>query len=131
MPGSVMPLLRRRRYDFSAGFSQVPIEPLIDVLPYRTGQLQVRLVTNGLVASSTLKLGLIPVLPSPEDPGKDFNDVTTTVAEVSLSASSAAPALYTADFVSDFGPFLALWLTATPSGGNCIATVSADLVLTT
>ena len=28
MTGSVMPLLRRRRYDFSAGFSPVPIEPL-------------------------------------------------------------------------------------------------------
>ena len=88
-------------------------------------------MSGSVVSGSTLELGLVPVLPSPEDPGQDFNDFATNVAEVSLSASSAAPALYTADFIADFGPFLALWLEANPSGGNCIATVSADLVLNT
>ena len=128
MTTAVIEAISRRRYDFSAGFSAVPIVPVLRVDRFRIGQLQVRLHVNGLGGASTFEIGLIPVAPSTDDPQLDFIDASTDVASVSLSAASPAPALFTDDFIADFGVFLGLWISATPSGGNCIVVVSCDLV---
>lgn len=127
MAGITIPVLTRRRYDFSSGYAMVPVVTEVDVRGWTTGALLLRLHATGIAGSSTLILVAYNSAPTREDPSQDF--LFGTVASCNLGASDVAPKLIVSPFLIEFVDYLRFYVEGSPSGGGLTATVSAELVL--
>lgn len=130
MSGTRMPIISKRAFNFDNGSATVVAVKAVDVTNWREGTLLVRVHESGVASSSTLKVEAYITAPSQEEPSVDFVG-TTAKATCTLDSSSSAGDLEVAALSDDFGAYLQINVVGTQSGGNCNATISAELVLKT
>ena len=128
-----IPFLTERAYDFStlaaSATSDVIIVKALDIVPYRSGELQVRVhAASWGGGSPALVLKAYVTAPSRDDPSVDF--VGDAKATATLS-SAAAGDLVNQALAPKFGSHLRLVLEATQGSpaGTLQATISGELVL--
>lgn len=128
MAGITIPVLTRRRYDFSSGYAMVPVVTEVDVRGWTSGTLLLRLHLSEITGNSTFVLSAYNSAPTREDPSRDFI-ASAAVAACNLTSSDVAPKLIMSPFLTEFVDYLRFYVEGLPSGGVAKATVSAELVL--
>jgi hypothetical protein len=88
MAGTLIEILPRTEYDFSkiqGDDSFFWVAQYIDVRQWRSVTLLVRLHSMEIAGTSKVNVGLVSVLPSAEDPSKNFADAENPVVTVEIS----------------------------------------------
>ena len=129
MSGILIPLIAKQTFNFNAGAATIVAVKAQAVLPWREGALLVRVHEEDVASSSTIEVIARIIAPCPEEPDVDFIWTAADIAKVTINSSTTAPSLQRDDMLDDFGAFLQITVVGTPSGGNCVATISADLAV--
>lgn len=132
MPAFI-PFLSRRAYDFSTSdgvTTDVVLVRALDVVPWRVGQLVVRVHAVNIAGSGKLSVVAMMVSPSPDAPQTDFIRTTPLVAQGEVAGATAGK-LLRETLTAPFGGHLRLLVRAVaqPGGGTLTATLSAALYL--
>ena len=131
MAGTRKTIIDKVEYNFNNGSGTVVAVKAMDVVNWREGALLVRVHSTDVASSSTLDVIARIIAPTEEEPSVDYIYTTTDIAKVTLNSSTTAPSLERAAMADDFGAYLQITVVGTKSGGNCAATISAELVLKT
>lgn len=136
MSGTLVNVLGMTKLDFSdlgaSGTVQVPLAQNIDLSRHAKGALLVRVHEKNITGTASVVLGLIPVLPSPEDPSKVFK-ATSSLASLTIDANTAAAPLLLIDGLAEpIGAYGTLVVLATQasSPADIELTISVELSLT-
>lgn len=133
MSGTLLSLLPMTRFNFlnvsSAGTVDAPLVQNIDVSGYSKGTLLVRTHEQDIASGGELKVRLVRVLPTMEDPTKFFQGGTS--AEVSLGAGTSGAALDLDDLEQPLGGYVTLRVigTHTTASTTLDVTISVELLL--
>lgn len=137
MSGTLISLLDMTTYDFGNDVAQsqtitIPLVQNIDVSRWSHGALLVRVHSKDIGTGAEITLGVLPVLPSAQDPSKVFEN-TNALASVSIGEGTSADAeLLIDDLNQPLGGYVTLKLGAEQSGQGTVnikATISVELVL--
>ena len=129
MTGTRIPLISKRSFDFNGGSGTVIAVKAAPVLQGRQGVLLVRVHDHDVAGSSTMDVVARLSAPCEEEPDVDFVWTGAETAKVTVNSSTSAPTLQRDDMLADFGAFLQITVVGTKSGGNCQATISAELAI--
>lgn len=127
MPGTIIPIISKREYDFSNGNADVIVVKSIDVSAWTEGIVAVR-VHGKDIGSGNIKVVAYTTAPTSEDPAEDFV-AGSAAATATVDSSGTVPQLVTATLSAGFGGFLRIVVEGDAGSGNTRATLSADLVL--
>ena len=126
MPGTIIPIISKREYDFSNGSANVVVVKSVDVSSWTEGIVAVR-VHGKDIGGGNIKVAAYTTAPTAEDPSEDF--VGSSAAEATVSSAGTPPQLVTATLTAGFGGFLRIVVEGTHTTGNTKATLSAELIL--
>ena len=126
MPGTTIPLISKRQYDFGTGTATTIVLKAVNVTPSKEGVLMVRVHSGTIGSGSSIAVVAQTTHPSNEDPALDFVN-TTPVATASVGTSPVAGTLVKAALATGFGSFLQIKVVGTLSTGPVNAIISAEL----
>jgi hypothetical protein len=134
MSGITIPLITKRTFDFSS-LATNTIQTIVlikefDVISWTEGSLNVRVHGGIMDASVTAKLSLAlhSTSPTPEDPTKDFIDLTASgIVTVAPADVSGSPMLLRGALSSNFGGKLALVIVGTQDTTAALANFHVDI----
>lgn len=136
MSGTVITILDRTQYRFASVVQgqDVVIRAAqnIDISQWPEGTLMVRVHAKEIAASSgsKIKVALIRVLPSAEDPSVDFADEENPMALIELDDVVGQSNLLYAALPANTGPMVSLLVVGDQAGsGDLSATISVVLSL--
>lgn len=123
MSGVDLLIQRMSDHDFSAiaqGSSEnlVVLLKELDVSPYREGTLEVLMKAVTLPTGATLVIQAVAMARSDDDSGKLYALTTSPVATVTVSSSKSDIELFTGAFSVNFGPFVAIRISANNATGS-------------
>lgn len=133
MSGTLISLLPMTHFNFfhvsSNGELDSPLVQNIDVSGYSRGTLLVRTHERELASGGELKVRLVQVLPTMEDPSKFFQGAT--LAEVGFSAGTSGAALDLDALDEPLGGYVTLRVIGkhTTTATSLEATISVELLL--
>lgn len=134
MSGVIVPIIPKQRFDYSFLLADVDksvvIHKALNVIPYKTGRLMVRVHSIDMSTGQDLTITAFGVNPSPDDP-QDFVDSSYTAMTVNLDESNSDGDL-TSTTDSNLYPYLKIQITFSQdaTGSTTLfAELSADLLL--
>jgi hypothetical protein len=127
VPGTIIPIISKREYDFSNGNANVTVVKVLDCSAWTEGIVAVR-VHGKDIGSGNIKVVAYTSAPTSEDPAEDFISSSAS-ATATIDSSGTVPQLVTSTLSAGFGGFLRIVVEGDAGSGNTRATLSADLVL--
>jgi hypothetical protein len=134
MTGTIVAIIPKQRFDYSFLGSNldksVVIHKALNVIPYKTGRLMVRVHSIQMSAGQDISVDAFPVNPSPNDP-QEFVDFAAGVISVTLDENNSAGDLKSSTS-TDLYPYLKIQITFsqdTAGGTAFFAELSADLLV--
>ena len=129
MPGQNIPILSKREYNFTNGSGTVIVAKAVPVAQWTQGSLGVRVHAASFTGNSKIEVVVKTTAPSPEEPSVDFIDTTAAIATATVDSGNSVGDLERSALADDFGGFVQITVVGTLDTGNCVATISADLVV--
>lgn len=135
MGGALIPVIEMTRFEFSGLSSgsgtEVLMKQNIDVTPYTSGSLIVRLHAKNITSSTTatVNVNVYSVLPSPQDPSKLFRSAAA-IATAAIDFNSGVDSLISATLSDPIGAFVSVTVEADQGASPAATfdvTISADL----
>lgn len=133
----LVPITEKRSFDFSSETTPVGgpavyvvLCPSVYVLAYTRLRLCVRVHSLTMSSGQLLRFHVWNTLPSEEDPGQDFVDVTS-LTTADIDSTTAVPSLVTSTQVTDPGAYVKLSVRIIQAGvpATLQATLSVSLLL--
>lgn len=134
MSGMLVPVIGMTSYDFgnlASGMNcAIDVAQNIDVTRHQGATLLVRVHTETVGTDAEIKVSAYSVLPSAQDPSKDFR-VAAALGTATIDDATTAPTLLIAPLTEPLGAFLTITVEGTQAGTptTVAATISIELSL--